>query len=138
MQKFLPDFAPGCKGKKSCASIYNTTKVTGAARAITLQRSVGEVTSPETNLACSAPKPMAIAILIIAPMARNIRKKTDWKTIRLADDMKEIIAILMKRDGLSFQDAKQQVLEVRKMILEAIENGDYSEPDEIMQYELGL
>lgn len=81
---------------------------------------------------------MAIAILIIAPMARNIRKKTDWKTIRLADDMKEIIAILMKRDGLSFQDAKQQVLEVRKMILEAIENGDYSEPDEIMQYELGL
>lgn len=52
--------------------------------------------------------------------------------------MKEIIAILMKRDGLSFQDAKQQVLEVRKMILEAIENGDYSEPDEIMQYELGL
>lgn len=49
-----------------------------------------------------------------------------------------IVQILMERDGLSYEEAREQVSEVQDMIYEAIEAGDYLEPDEIMADELGL
>lgn len=49
-----------------------------------------------------------------------------------------IIRLLMERDGLSYEEAREQVEEVQEMIIDAIENGDFLEPDEIMADELGL
>lgn len=52
--------------------------------------------------------------------------------------MQKIIEILMRRDGLSYEDAKETYLECREAMLEAIDNGNFFEAEEILQYELGL
>jgi hypothetical protein len=52
--------------------------------------------------------------------------------------MKEIIEILMRRDGISYEDAKAAYLECREAIQEAIEMGDDFEVEEILRCELGL
>ena len=54
------------------------------------------------------------------------------------DQMGEIVRILMKRDGLTKQEAIETVKEVREMIQEAVECGDYDEVEDIMYSELGL
>lgn len=52
--------------------------------------------------------------------------------------MKEIIEILMRRDGISYADAKEAYLECREAIQEAIDNGEVFEVEEILASELGL
>lgn len=52
--------------------------------------------------------------------------------------MKEIIEILMRRDGISYADAKAAYLDCREAVIEAIEMGDDFEVEEILRYELGL
>lgn len=52
--------------------------------------------------------------------------------------MQEIIEILMKRDGISYNDAKEAYLECREAIMEAIDNDEIFEVDEILRSELGL
>lgn len=52
--------------------------------------------------------------------------------------MKEIIKILMKRDGISYEDAKEAYLECKEAMLEALECGDFFEVEEILRSELGL
>ncbi len=52
--------------------------------------------------------------------------------------MKEIIEILMQRDGLTYEDAKEAYLECKDAIMEAIDNDEIFEVDEILRSELGL
>jgi hypothetical protein len=52
--------------------------------------------------------------------------------------MQEIIEILMRRDGLSYADAKEAYLECKEAIMEAIDNGYEFEVEEILRSELGL
>ena len=52
--------------------------------------------------------------------------------------MKEIIELLMRRDGIAYEDAKAAYLECREAMMEAIEMGDDFEVEEILKYELGL
>ena len=49
-----------------------------------------------------------------------------------------VVDVLMERDGLTKQEAKQQIDEVREMMEDAIECGDYTEVEDIMYSELGL
>lgn len=48
----------------------------------------------------------------------------------------KIIEILMRRDGLTEQEAKELFLETREMIYEC--NGDIIEAEDIMASQLGL
>ena len=50
--------------------------------------------------------------------------------------MKEIISILMTRDGISKDDAIKAIEECRRMMLDAIECGD--DPEEVLIDYLGL
>ena len=52
--------------------------------------------------------------------------------------MQEIIDILMRRDGISYADAKEAYLECKEAMLEAVDMGDFFEVEEILKYELGL
>ena len=52
--------------------------------------------------------------------------------------MNRIIDILMKRDGLSKEEARQQLENTKEMMLDAISAGDFNEVEEIMYSELGL
>ena len=52
--------------------------------------------------------------------------------------MKEIIEILMRRDGLTYADAKEAYLECQEAIMEAIDNDEIFEVEEILRCELGL
>ena len=52
--------------------------------------------------------------------------------------MREIINILMNRDGLSYEDAKDAYLGCQAAIEDAVDSGDYEEVDEILRSELGL
>ncbi len=52
--------------------------------------------------------------------------------------MEHIIEILMRRDGLSYEDAKEACKECREAMLDAIECGEYFEAEEILRCELGL
>lgn len=50
--------------------------------------------------------------------------------------MKELIEILMKRDGLSCPEALQEIRDFRKTLYERMDEGD--DPFDIIQEELGL
>ena len=50
----------------------------------------------------------------------------------------EVIQILMDRDGMTEDEAKELIREVRSMVMEAIERGDFIEAEEIFMSELGL
>lgn len=50
--------------------------------------------------------------------------------------MKELIEILMKRDGMSCPEAMQTIREFRVTLMERLEEGD--DPHDIIQEELGL
>ena len=52
--------------------------------------------------------------------------------------MKQIIEILMKRDGLTAKEAEQEYLQIRESIQEALEYGGYDEVEEILMYDAGL
>lgn len=52
--------------------------------------------------------------------------------------MKQIVEILMNRDGLSYEEAKETYLECQAAIMEAVESGDFTEVDEILRSEVGL
>ncbi len=52
--------------------------------------------------------------------------------------MKKISLMLMKRDGLSWEEAKSLVIETRLMIMRAVQAGDYDEAENILLDELGL
>ena len=52
--------------------------------------------------------------------------------------MKEIIEILMSRDGLTYADAKEAYLECQEAMMDAVESGDFFEVEEILRSELGL
>ncbi len=49
-----------------------------------------------------------------------------------------VVQILMRRDGNTEQEARDRVSETKELIEEAIERGDYTEPDDIIRDELGL
>ena len=50
--------------------------------------------------------------------------------------MKEVVRVLMNRDGITESEAEKMVNDVREMIYNC--NGDYDEAEEIMSSELGL
>jgi len=50
--------------------------------------------------------------------------------------MKNVIEIIMRREGISFEDAKEMVTDCRDAILEGLELGE--DPEEIIAQELGL
>ena len=52
--------------------------------------------------------------------------------------MKQIIEILMKRDGLTAKEAEREYLQIRESIQEALEFGEYDEVEEILMYDVGL
>lgn len=49
-----------------------------------------------------------------------------------------IVKILMSRDGLTREEAEQQLRYVREMINDAVADGGYDEVEDIMYSELGL
>lgn len=52
--------------------------------------------------------------------------------------MNRVVKILMKRDGMSVEEAKDLVAEVVDMMNDAIAMGDYEEAQMIVEDELGL
>lgn len=52
--------------------------------------------------------------------------------------MKEIIDILVRRDGMTKSEARDEILYVKDMMQDAIDCGDYIEAEEIFMDELGL
>lgn len=52
--------------------------------------------------------------------------------------MQEIIEILMRRDGISYAEAKTAYLECQEAIQDAIDNDEIFEVEEILRSELGL
>ena len=49
-----------------------------------------------------------------------------------------IINVLMKRDGMSMEEALSRYSEVKKLMLDAVDRGSYSEAEDILADELGL
>lgn len=52
--------------------------------------------------------------------------------------MSEIIDILMKRDGVTKEEARNTLQETREMINDAIASGNFDEVEDIVYSELGL
>ena len=52
--------------------------------------------------------------------------------------MKEIIRILMHRDGMTYAEAKQAYLDCRSELVDAIKGNSCLTPDEVLAEELGL
>ena len=52
--------------------------------------------------------------------------------------MQKIIEILMRRDNLTYAEAKEAYLDCKAEIMEAIDNDDCFEVEEILRCELGL
>ena len=51
---------------------------------------------------------------------------------------RRVVDILMTRDGISEEEAKQRVKDFRLSAKEAIENGDFDDVEELLQDDLGL
>lgn len=52
--------------------------------------------------------------------------------------MNEIIKLLMRRDGIDQQEAREMYEDCKAEIYDALEGTSYLEPDEILASELGL
>lgn len=52
--------------------------------------------------------------------------------------MSSVVSVLMRRDGMTKDEAVRQKNEVREMILDALENEEYDDIEDIMYGELGL
>lgn len=52
--------------------------------------------------------------------------------------MEEIINILMRRDGVTYDEAKEMYLSCRSELMDAIEGTSCLDPEEVLMEELGL
>lgn len=52
--------------------------------------------------------------------------------------MSDIVGILMKRDGLTREEAQSQKEYAKELMLDALDRGDYDDVEELMYEELGL
>lgn len=52
--------------------------------------------------------------------------------------MKEIIEILMRRDGVSYEEAKEMYESCRSELMDAIDGTSCLDPEEVLLEELGL
>ena len=52
--------------------------------------------------------------------------------------MKEIINILMERDGMTYEEAKETYYEVRSELMDAIAGTSCLDPEDVLLGELGL
>lgn len=52
--------------------------------------------------------------------------------------MERVIKLIMKRDGLSYEDAKTEVSNTVDEMYEALESGDSDQAEEILMDNLGL
>ena len=52
--------------------------------------------------------------------------------------MNRVVKILMRRDGITEEEAREIIAEVKEMMESSIGDGCYSEAEEIFQDELGL
>ena len=53
-------------------------------------------------------------------------------------DMKNIVKVLMRRDGLTESEAVKELSYVKEEIADAMSEGDFNLVEEIMLYDLGL
>ena len=52
--------------------------------------------------------------------------------------MKKIIEILMKRDGTTYEEAKEAYEETKSELMDAIDGTSVLDPEEVLMGELGL
>lgn len=52
--------------------------------------------------------------------------------------MEEIIEILMRRDGVSYEEAKEMYENCKSELMDAIEGNSCLEPEDVLMGELGL
>lgn len=52
--------------------------------------------------------------------------------------MKSLVSVLMDRDGLTKEEAKEQIAEARELLVQYIEAGDFMAAEEICMDEFGL
>lgn len=52
--------------------------------------------------------------------------------------MNEIIEILMRRDGVSYEEAKEMYLNCKSELMDAIDGTSCLDPEEVLMGELGL
>lgn len=52
--------------------------------------------------------------------------------------MKEIIEILMNRDGVSYEEAKEMYLDCKSELMDALDGTSCLAPEDILMGELGL
>ena len=52
--------------------------------------------------------------------------------------MNEIISILMRRDGVSYEEAKEMYEECKAELMDAISGTSCLEPEDVLMSELGL
>ena len=52
--------------------------------------------------------------------------------------MEEIIKILMRRDGVSYEEAEQMYLDCKSELMDAINGTSCLDPEEVLMSELGL
>lgn len=52
--------------------------------------------------------------------------------------MNEIIEILMRRDGISYEEAKSMYLECQSELMDALDGTSCLDPEDILMGELGL
>ena len=52
--------------------------------------------------------------------------------------MEEIISILMRRDGVSYEEAKEMYLDCQSELMDALDGTSCLDPEEVLMGELGL
>lgn len=52
--------------------------------------------------------------------------------------MEKIIEILMRRDGVSYEEAKEMYMNCKSELMDALAGTSCLDPEEVLQYELGL
>ena len=52
--------------------------------------------------------------------------------------MEKIIEILMRRDGVSYEEAKEMYMNCREELMDALAGTSCLNPEEVLEYELGL
>ena len=52
--------------------------------------------------------------------------------------MEEIISILMRRDGVSYEEAKEMYLDCKSELMDALDGTSCLDPEDVIMGELGL
>ena len=52
--------------------------------------------------------------------------------------MEKIIEILMRRDGVTYEEAKEMYMNCKSELMDALAGTSCLDPEEVLQYELGL